>query len=128
MDEIREKDTRTSNRLEVDGIDLLPGQGFYRNEGCELADSCLLCPFPSCVREETIGRRRWLKKRRAREIARLFTDNGKNVKELAAIFKVSQRTVYRVLKSKKESKNLVSHRRIPGNCSAVDFVKQPHLK
>lgn len=70
----------------------------YRDEGCDLSGSCLSCPFPNCVYEEPGGRQRWVKKKRAREMVRLFTTRGKSVKELALIFGVSQRTVQRVLK------------------------------
>jgi hypothetical protein len=70
----------------------------YRDEGCTLSVSCLNCPFPNCIYEEPGGRQRWLKKIRAKEMARLFTTKGKSVKELALIFGVSQRTVQRALK------------------------------
>lgn len=85
---------------EVDGVglDLPPEYCRYRDEGCELADSCLNCPFPSCIYDEPGGRQRWLKRFRAREMARLFTTKGKAVKELAVMFGVSQRTVQRALK------------------------------
>ncbi len=128
MDELREKVVKVSNRIAPDEFDLPPEQCNYRDEGCELFDSCLLCPFPSCIREETDGRRRWFKQQRTREIIRLHNKKSRSVKDLAALFKISQRTVYRVLKSKKESKLFVSRRTKPGNCSAVDFIKQPRLK
>jgi hypothetical protein len=70
----------------------------YRDEGCDLSVSCLDCPFPNCIYEEPGGRQRWLKRMRAREMARLFTAEGKSVKELALIFGVSLRTVQRALK------------------------------
>jgi hypothetical protein len=70
----------------------------YRDEGCDLSGSCLDCPFPNCVYEEHGGRQQWVKKLRAREMARLFTTRGKSIKELALIFGVSQRTVQRALK------------------------------
>lgn len=70
----------------------------YQDEGCELAGSCLNCPFPRCIYDEPGGKQRWLKRMRAREMARLFTTGGKGVKELALIFGVSQRTVQRALK------------------------------
>jgi len=128
MDELSEKDVVASNRIASDEFDLPPEQFNYRDEGCELSDSCLLCPFPSCIREETHGKRRWYKQRRTREIIRLHNNDGRNVKELASIFRISQRTVYRVLKSKKESKLITRRCRKPVSCSAVDFIKQPRLK
>ena len=79
--------------------DLPPEYCHYRDEGCDLANSCLNCPFPQCIYEQHGGRQHWLKKLRDREIARLFSSEGKGVKELALMFGVSQRTVQRALRS-----------------------------
>lgn len=81
------------------GLDFPPEYCHYRDEGCELADSCLNCPFPRCVYESPRGRQRWLKRQRNREMTRLFTTEGKGVKELAQSFNVSPRTVQRALKN-----------------------------
>ena len=70
----------------------------YRDEGCELADSCLSCPLPRCVYDEPGGRQHWLKSLRDREIVRLANSEGKGIKELALMFGISQRTVQRALK------------------------------
>ncbi len=79
-------------------IDLPPEYCHYRDEGCELAGSCLNCPFPTCINEEPGGQRRWLKALRAREMARLYLANDKCVSDLATMFGVSERTVQRALK------------------------------
>jgi AraC-like DNA-binding protein len=81
--------------------DLLPEHCTYRDEGCELAISCLNCPFPSCVLEQPGGKRRWQKRLRDREMARLVTSEGKKTKELAQKFGISRRTVQRVLRRAK---------------------------
>ena len=78
--------------------DLKPEYCRYRDEGCEYAKSCLECPFPQCLYDEPGGRQRWLKKARDKEIKRLFK-TGRKVKELAALFGVSQRTIQRALGS-----------------------------
>jgi len=80
-------------------LDLPPEYCHYRDEGCEFAASCLTCPFPKCIYDEPGGKQRWLKRLRAREMARLFTTRGRGAKELALMFGVSQRTVQRALKS-----------------------------
>ena len=90
--EEREQETK-----EEKGPDLPPEFCRYRDEGCELAESCLKCPFPRCLLEEPRGRQRWLKESRDREISRMYAE-GKRVKELAQTFGVSQRTVQRALK------------------------------
>lgn len=79
--------------------DLPPEYCRYRDEGCELAASCLSCPFPQCVYDEPGGRQHWLKKLRNREISRLFCAEGKGAKELASMFGLSQRTIQRALKN-----------------------------
>jgi len=80
------------------GLDLPPEYCRYQDEGCEFAESCLNCPLPICIYDEPGGKQRLLKRQRAREMARLFTDEGKGIKELAQTFGVSQRTVQRALK------------------------------
>jgi len=84
---------------ENDIPDLRPEFCRYRDEGCELAESCLNCPFAKCIYDEPGGKQRWLKRLRAREIARLHVIDGKKVKELSEMFGISQRTVQRALKT-----------------------------
>ncbi len=86
--------------LERDNIelDLPPEYCRYHDEGCEFADSCLNCHLPKCIYDEPGGKRHQLKRFRNKEIARLFTAEGREVKELAIRFGISQRTVQRVLR------------------------------
>ena len=79
-------------------LDLPPEYCHYRDEGCELADTCLNCPFPECIYDQPGGRRRCVKGWRNEEMVRLFTTEGKGLKELALRFGVSQRTVQRALR------------------------------
>ncbi len=96
-----------AERTEIDELpeesdavkDLLPEQLHYRDEGCELAGSCLDCPFDECIYDKPGGKRRWKQKERAAEMVRLFTEEGKTINELAEMFGVSKRTVQRALKS-----------------------------
>lgn len=78
--------------------DLPPEYCRYRDDGCELAPSCLSCPFASCLYDEPGGRPRFTRRLRDSEILRLFADGKHGVAELAAIFAVSQRTVQRALR------------------------------
>jgi len=82
-------------------LDLLPEDCRYRDEGCELFDSCLECPLPVCVEDEPGGRQRWLKQARDRAVTVMFARQGKGVKELARVFGVSRRTIQRILKRMK---------------------------
>ena len=77
--------------------DLLPDEFPYIDEGCELAPSCLNCPFPRCVKEEPWGKEKFLKRRRAERMLELKKE-GKSTAEIARIFEVSTRTVQRALK------------------------------
>jgi len=47
---------------------LLPEHCQYRDEGCDLAGSCLNCPFPQCIYEQPGGKQRWLKQLEDRNI------------------------------------------------------------
>ncbi len=102
--ELEKSDEATAREVEEfsdnpdNDLDLPPEYCHYRDEGCELASSCLNCPFAKCIYDEPGGKQHWLKRLRAREMARLF-NGGKKVKELALIFGVSQRTVQRALKT-----------------------------
>ena len=79
-------------------LDLPPEYCHYRDEGCELAGSCLNCPLPGCIYDHPRGRQRWLNRARDRKITRQFVAEGKGIRELALEFGVSQRTVQRALK------------------------------
>ena len=81
--------------------DLPPEYCHYRDEGCEFADSCLNCTLPQCIYEKPRGGQCWSKRLRAREMKRMFTTENKEVKDLAIMFGVSQRTIQRALKRAK---------------------------
>jgi hypothetical protein len=80
-------------------LDLPPEYCHYKDEGCELAESCLNCPFPGCIYDVPRGKQHLLKSRRDRQILHQFQKEGRGVKELAIAFGISQRTVQRVLKN-----------------------------
>ncbi len=87
--------------MEEFGSDLTPEYCHYRDEGCDLADSCLICPFPRCIYDVPRGRQRLVKGQRDEEITNLFSRGGKGMKEVASMFGVSQRTVQRALKGRR---------------------------
>ena len=89
------------SELQDDELDFPPEYCRYRDEGCEFAISCLNCPFPNCIYEQPRGRQRWLKRLRAGQVMRLFTIEGRGIKEMAEMFGVSQRTIQRALKRAK---------------------------
>jgi len=79
-------------------VDLPPEYCQYRDVGCEFSQSCLNCHLPICIYDEPGGKQKLLKRRRAKEMASLFTGEGKSIGELAQVFGVSTRTVQRSLK------------------------------
>ena len=83
--------------------DDLPERCRYADEGCELAPSCLSCPFPQCVYDVPGGRQALVISRRDAEIARLFRDEHLTVRELARAFGLSRRSVQRAVKRQSEA-------------------------
>ena len=82
-----------------DGLDgLLPEEFPYEDNGCELWQHCLVCPFPTCIKEEPWGVEKFTKLQRARRMAELKQE-GTGSEEIARIFGVSARTVQRWLKA-----------------------------
>jgi hypothetical protein len=77
--------------------DALPEHVRYRDEGCDLFESCLRCPLPRCRYDVPGGVRTLLNRERDREIRRLRRETALSVEEIAARFAVSRRTVFRVL-------------------------------
>ncbi|HRC63324.1 MAG TPA: helix-turn-helix domain-containing protein [Dehalococcoidia bacterium] len=79
--------------------DALPEHFEYRDEGCDLFSSCLGCPLPRCRYDEPGGARTMMNRVRDEEIRRLRYDVGVPVDEISVRFRVSRRTVFRVLKA-----------------------------
>lgn len=80
--------------------DTLPEYADYRDTGCELSPSCLACPLPRCQYDEPGGVRRRLAETRDREIVRLRRE-GTTIAALARRYRITKRTVYRVLKARR---------------------------
>ena len=78
--------------------DLLPEKMQYRDEGCELAPSCLHCPFPRCRYDEERSGRQVIKEIRNEEIVKCRFINGVKIGELAKRYDVSKRTIHRILR------------------------------
>ena len=77
-------------------VDRVPELTHYQDEGCRFWRACLSCPFPRCVFEEPGGPRRLLTARRDDEIRRLHAA-GEPAVTIAARFKITRRSVYRVI-------------------------------
>ncbi len=69
---------------------------YYRDNGCELSPSCRDCPLPRCAYEEPGGIQQVKMNLRNSHIVDLATQ-GKEVKEIAALYQVSVRSIQRIL-------------------------------
>ena len=99
MDETREKDFDIVHNSDLDEfLDLPPEFCQYRDEGCELFDACLECPFPHCLLEEKGASKRKLKQIRALQISGKHRGGRNDIATLGAMFGVSHRTARRALK------------------------------
>ena len=78
--------------------DSLPENTRYRDDGCDISESCFTCPLPRCRYEEPGGLRALLNEQRDRQIIQLRL-KGVPVDALADHFGVSRRTVFRVIGS-----------------------------
>lgn len=80
-------------------IDALPENTEYRDTGCSLYHSCLGCPLPRCRYDSTGGAPALLRPGRDATIQRLAHQDGLGVDQLATMFGLSRRTIFRVLAS-----------------------------
>lgn len=76
--------------------DALPEYTRYRDDGCDIHPHCLSCPLPRCRYEEPGGLRALMNADRDAQIIQLRLE-GMAVEDLADRFRVSRRTVFRVL-------------------------------
>lgn len=76
--------------------DRLPEETRYRDDGCDISESCFSCPLPRCRYEEPGGLRALLNEGRDREIVQLRL-KGMPVEALADRFGISRRTIFRVI-------------------------------
>jgi hypothetical protein len=58
---------------------------------------CLKCPLPDCIHDKRQAERKQRLQSRAREMHRMHQHERKNIREIAELYKVSERTVLRAL-------------------------------
>lgn len=83
--------------------DALPENTDYADSGCDLYPSCLRCPLPKCRYDEPGGAPAMLRDGRDAAILRVASQDGVTVERLAEMFGLSRRTIFRVLRSGRES-------------------------
>ena len=77
--------------------DALPEYVDYTDTGCDLYASCLRCPLPRCRYEVNGGATAILRAGRDASILEAAKRNGATVDDLARMFGLSRRTIFRVL-------------------------------
>ena len=77
--------------------DALPEYMDYRDTGCDLYASCLRCPLPRCRYEVNGGATTMLRLGRDESILAAAKRDGTTVDDLARMFGLSRRTIFRVL-------------------------------
>ncbi len=85
--------------------DALPEYVDYADTGCDLYPSCLRCPLPRCRYDTNGGATAILREGRDRSILRAATHDGMSVDELARMFGLSRRTIFRVLERGRAGKD-----------------------
>jgi len=85
--------------------DALPEHLEYRDTGCDLAPSCLRCPLARCRYDEPGGIRRLLAAPRDEAVLRRRAE-GVAIEALAREFRLSRRTVFRILAKARERSDL----------------------
>jgi len=77
--------------------DALPEHIEYRDSGCDLYASCLRCPLPKCRYDVDGGATTMLRNGRDANIIAASKNGRTSVDELARMFGLSRRTIFRVL-------------------------------
>jgi len=74
----------------------LPEHSRYRDDGCDIHPHCLTCPLPRCRYDEPGGLRALLNEYRGQQMLAMRRQ-GHSVNALAQRFRLSRRTVFRIL-------------------------------
>ncbi len=82
--------------------DALPEYTEYADTGCDCYPSCLHCPLPKCRFDQPGGAAAMLRGGRDSAILRLAARGDVTIEQLAAMFGLSRRTIFRVLRTGRE--------------------------
>lgn len=83
--------------------DMLPENADYPDTGCDLFASCLRCPLARCRYDGPPGgARRLLAESRDREIALLRRQHNAPINALAATYRLTRRSIFRILSEQRD--------------------------
>jgi hypothetical protein len=89
-------------------VDKTQGGGvinIYQDNGCNVSPKCQECPLVACKHDDRSAYEAWLKVQRYVEVRREL-ERGTPLPEIAAKFKVSERTVSRVIAQDRAQRGL----------------------
>lgn len=87
-----------SPRKGVPIIDVLPERYPFRDDGCDVSPSCLICPLPRCKYDDPVAYHRELKESRNQKVVQMKrAHETTTTAQLAQRFGVSPRTIDRIL-------------------------------
>jgi hypothetical protein len=78
-------------------VDQMPELFPYRDDGCELSPSCLNCSLPRCKYDDPGWIQRERRRKRDAAVLQARQRDDLTVPQLAHRFRVSERTVFRIL-------------------------------
>src|SRR3989442_8996007 len=92
-----EEEARAKPPLELVRRDTLPEHTNYRDLGCEVSPSCLLCPLERCKYDvPLVSERQTTMHARDQELVRRRR-RGAAIDSLAVRYRLSRRTIFRIL-------------------------------
>ena len=75
-----------------------PSIDHYEDTGCEVAEACLGCPLPRCKFDDMAWYSKYRRMARDLRIMSVIQNEELSVSEAAARFRITKRTVFRILK------------------------------
>ena len=102
------KTQKNKNDLVIIREDSLPDNYKYTDEGCDVSPSCLNCKLSFCKYDDKNNNKKYNMIQRNKEII-LMRKQGQSIEEIASLYKLSTRTVRRVLKMDLSNMN-VAHK------------------
>ena len=83
-------------------------QGFFKDDGCEVAPACLGCPLSKCKYDDPDWYRFWRKRGRFLAVGEAIDQERLSEEEAAHRFRVGMRTVQRALLYRRKAARLLT--------------------